>query len=357
LRTDLPFGVADWDLRHCPSRTHQPQAEADIKRARPEPAGSRPPHRRPAEEFKVKKLFMLIAALALALGMTSVAYAADEELPHSGRVLFVAGGDIEVDADEQADAVIVINGDARIAGTVNSLVVVDGTATVTGGTLEGVAIINGTLNLEAGTTVLGDVGQLGSDVSQAEGVEIGGSVNDLAGDVAGFGVFLGFTALAVWIGVGIATLIVGLLMAGLAARQTRSATTLIRQEPGKTFLVGLLAVVVPPILAVLAMATIVGIPAGLGLLIVVWPLVAFIGYVVAAIWLGEWLLGRRDGARAERPYLAATVGLIIAFVIGLIPLVTAVLSIFGLGAVVLAAWRTLRGAPTITRPATQAAAA
>lgn len=306
----------------------------------------------------MKKLSMLIAVLALGLGLTSVALAADEELPHSGRVMFVAGGDIEVDAGEQADAVIVINGDARVAGTVNSLVVVDGTATVTGGTLEGVAIINGTLNLEAGTTVLGDIGQLNSEVVQAEGIVFDGSVNDLTGEVAAFGVFLGFAALVIWIGVGIATLIAGLLMAGLAARQTRSATTLIRREPGKTFLVGLLAVVVPPILAVLAMATVVGIPAGLGLLFVVWPLVAFIGYVVAAIWLGEWLLGRRDGAvPAERPYAAATVGLIVAFVIGLVPLVTAVLSIFGLGAVVLAAWRTLRGTPTITQPVAQAAAA
>ena len=125
-----------------------------------------------------------------------------------------------------------------------------------------------------------------------------------------------------------------------------------------TFLVGLFAVIVPPILGVLAMATIVGIPTGLGLLIVVWPLVAFIGYVVAAIWLGEWLLGRREGAvRAERPYAAASVGLIVAFVIGLIPLVSAVLSIFGLGAVVLAAWRTLRGAPKVTGAVPQAAAA
>ena len=41
---------------------------------------------------------MLIAVLALALGMTSVALAADEELSHSGRVLFVVGGDIEVAA-------------------------------------------------------------------------------------------------------------------------------------------------------------------------------------------------------------------------------------------------------------------
>ena len=308
----------------------------------------------PAEETVVKKLFVLLAALALALGMTGSVLAAGEELPHTGRVLFVAGGDIEVAADEQADAVIVINGDARIEGTVNSLVVVEGTATVTGATVEGIAIINGTLELGAGTTVLGDIGQLNSEVITAEGVEVGGSVNDLTGNVAGFGVFIGFAALAIWVGVGIATLIVGLLMAGLAARQTRSATSLIRLEPGRTFLVGLLAVIVPPILAVLAMVTIVGIPAGLGLLIVVWPLVAFVGYVVAAIWLGEWLLGRRDGSvPAERPYAAATVGLLVAFVIGLVPFVSVVLSILGLGAVVLAAWRTLRGTPVATQPVAQ----
>jgi len=308
----------------------------------------------------MKKIFMLIAALALALGMTGVALAADEALPHTGRVLFVAGGDVEVDADEQADAVIVINGDARIAGTVNSLVVVDGTATLSGATVEGIAIVNGTLELEAGTTVLGDIGQLNSEIVEAEGVAMGGSVNDLTGEVAGFGAFIGAAALAIWIGVGIATLAVGLLLAGLASRQTRSATSLIRTEPGKTFLVGLLAVIVPPILAVLAMATIVGIPAGLGLLIIAWPFVAFIGYVVAAIWLGEWLLGRREGAiPAERPYAAATVGLLVAFVIGLVPFVSAVLSIFGLGAVVLAAWRTLRRTPDTAQPVpqTQAAAA
>lgn len=114
----------------------------------------------------------------------------------------------------------------------------------------------------------------------------------------------------------------------------------------------------PPILAILAMVTIVGIPAGLGLLIVVWPLVAFVGYVVAAIWLGEWLLGRRDGSvAAERPYAAATVGLLVAFVIGLVPFVSAVLSILGLGAVVLAAWRTLRGTPVAPQPVAQTHAA
>ena len=82
---------------------------------------------------------------------------------------------------------------------------VDGTATVSGATVEGIAIVNGTLELQAGTTVLGDIGQLNPRSTQAEGVDVGGSVNDLTGEVAGFGVFIGFAALAIWIGVGIAT--------------------------------------------------------------------------------------------------------------------------------------------------------
>jgi hypothetical protein len=297
------------------------------------------------EEFLVKKLLVLLAALVLSVGLAGIVAADEGELSTTGRVVFVTGGDVEVGADEQADAVVVISGDVDIAGTVNGLLVVDGTATThPGATIDTIGVVNGTVDLAAGTTVLGDVLQLSSAVHGAENAVIGGSVKDIAGDVAGFAIFMGVAALAMWVGIGIATILAGLLIAGLAGRQARTAAALIRERPGTTFLVGLLAMVVTPVVAGLAMVTIVGIPAGFGLLLVIWPAAAFIGYIVAAIWLGQWLLGRREGtAAAERPYAAATVGLLAAFVIGLIPIVTAILSLFGLGAVVLAAWRTVRG--------------
>jgi len=293
----------------------------------------------------MKSLIPLLAAMALLAGLAGAALAADEALPHTGRVIFVAGGDVEIPAGEQADAVIVVGGTARVDGTVNALVVIDGTASVRGATLETLAIINGSAELAAGTTVLGDVHRLGSTITRADGVEISGSIRDLSGDVAAFGLFIGAAAIVLWIGFGLATLLVGLLVAGLAARQVRAATVLIGRETGMTILVGLLAVLLPPIAAVLLMVTVIGIPAGIGLLVMLWPAVAFIGYIVAAIWLGEWLLGRRspESTPAERPYAAATLGLVVGFVIGLVPLVTAILSILGLGAVVLASWRTLRG--------------
>ena len=299
----------------------------------------------------MKTILSLLAAVALVLGIAGPALAAEETLPHTGRVLIVTGGDIEVAADEQADVVLVIGGDARIAGTVNALVVVDGTATVTDATLDTIAVAQGEVVLSGDTTILGDVMQVGSTVTRGDGVQIGGAIKDMAGDVAAFGIFIGAALLLLWIGVGVATLLAGLLIAGLAARQVRTATTLISREPVKTALVGLLSLVVTPILAVAAMATLVGIPTGIGLLVVIWPAVAFVGYVVAAIWLGEWLLSRRDGATVpNRPYGAAVLGLLIAFVIGFVPLATAILSIFGLGAVVLAAWRTLRRSGSSPQP-------
>jgi hypothetical protein len=164
---------------------------------------------------------------------------------------------------------------------VKALVVVNGTATLTGATVESLTVIAGTAELDATTTVTGDVYHLNSTIETADGAEIGGDIRDVTTDVGAFAIFLGAAALVLWVGFALATVLAGLLVAGLAARQVRQATALISREPGMTFLTGLLAVVVPPILAVLAFATLIGIPAGLGLLFVLWPARHLAGRVAA----------------------------------------------------------------------------
>ena len=112
--------------------------------------------------------------------------------------------------------------------------------------------------------------------------------------------------------------------------------------------------VVIPLAAFVLIATLIGAALGVGILIALWPLVAFVGYLVAGIWIGDWVLQQRRPAVArERPYLAAVIGLLILQALGLIPgprIVGMLLSLFGFGAVVLLAWRTLRagGAPNVT---------
>ena len=302
----------------------------------------------------MKRLLTLLAALALTLLWAGSTLAADELLPHSGRVLISLGGDIDLPAEEQADAVLVVNGDATVEGTANTVAVFGGTATLRGATTETLFVANGSASLDAQTRVLNGVRQFGSTVDAPAGV----SVQDVSGDVAGFGLFLGTAAVLLWIGFGLATVIFAMLLAAIAARQLRAATGLISREPGRSALTGLAALILPPLVAVLAIVTLVGIPLGLGLLLVVWPMAAFVGYIVGALWIGEWIQGRRRLSEAplpDRPYSAMLIGLAVAFLLGFVPLVTAIISLFGLGAVTLVMWRTLRGrrtpAPQLRREA------
>lgn len=259
-------------------------------------------------------------------------------------MLISTSGDITVATGDQADAVIVVNGTATISGEVGFLLVVDGRVVTKGATLENIVVVRSTAELDGTTRVLNDVRTFDSNVTQAPGSRVDGSVGGIEGDLVGFAWFLAAAALVLWIGIAVFTLVAALVLAALAARQVRAAGALISHEPGKTALIGFLSLFVIPILAVLAMITLVGIPVGIALLVFVWPTLAFIGYLVAAIWIGEWLLGRSNpGVVRERPYLAAVLGVIVAGILGFIPVITFVISLFGLGAVILAGCRVVRG--------------
>ena len=125
---------------------------------------------------------------------------------------------------------------------------------------------------------------------------------------------------------------------------------MIAGEPLKVFGLGLLGAIAIPVLAIVAMVTIVGAPLGIGILLGFLPLVAFVGFLVAGIFIGEELLGTRKEPAAVRPYRGAVLGIVILQVIGLVPVVgglaTAVASLLGLGAILLLGWRIVRGTGT-----------
>jgi hypothetical protein len=297
---------------------------------------------------------MFIAAIA-----APVALAADESLAHSGRVLMAFGGDISVPAGEQADVVFVANGDADIAGTVNTLTVIEGSATVHGATVEDIIVISGTLALEDGAEVIGNVRSIESTVTQADDVVIGGEIKGLDAELLAVGAFLAPAMILFAIGMALASVVAGLLLAAVGARQVRAAERVIAAEPLKAFGVGLLGVIVIPILAILAMVTIVGAPLGLGVLLGFLPLLAFVGFLVAGIFLGEEILGTRKEPAAAHPYTAALLGILVLQVIGIVPfvggLVTGVASLLGFGAILILAWRVGRGTGTVETAAPQQA--
>jgi hypothetical protein len=92
---------------------------------------------------------------------------------------------------------------------------------------------------------------------------------------------------------------------------------------------------------------VVGIPLAIGLA-VLWAFTAFLGWLVAGLWLGQLILSR--SRTAARPYGAAFLGMIVLMLISFIPFVGPIMSLLGLGAVTLAGWRVLRSGGTPPAP-------
>ena len=306
----------------------------------------------------MRRLILVLAAACLALGMLAPAVlAADPTLDQSSRVLMAFNGDVTVAPGETADAVVVTRGTATIRGDVGTLVVIDGQAILEGARLESVFVARGSLTIDATTTVAGDVRTLDTTVSADPAATIGGSIASIDQDLIAAGAALVPALWLFFLGLVLATIVAGLALAVLCARQVRTAESLISNEPAQTFLAGLAGLVILPLIAILAIVTIIGAPIGLAILLVVWPAAAFAGYLVAGIWIGEWLLYRHGANRPERPYLAAVLGLVVLQLLSIIPFVGAIASLFGFGAVLLMAWRTFRRSspaqPVFSPPASQ----
>lgn len=291
----------------------------------------------------MRRLAIFASVLALLALVAAPALAAAPEVTSSDRVLISVNGDVAVQSNEEAAFVLVIDGNAAIDGNVNNLVVIRGTATLTGAQVRSVTLIDSTANLQTGTQITNEIYQVNSTVNQAEGATVANGVRTIGEFLAAFALFLGFAAIAFWIGTALWTIIAGIALAGLAARQVRTAEAVISHEPLKAFLIGLLMLIVPPLIVFALAVTIVGLPVALSILLFVWPTLWFAGYLVASIWIGERVLRVAGRPQADRPYLAAVLGLLVTGIAGFIPLVTAIVSLFGLGAVTVAGWRTLVG--------------
>ncbi len=295
----------------------------------------------------MQRLLIILATVAGLLGIGAPAVLAAEPVPDTGRILVSVNGPITVPAGDRLDTLVVVGGDAQVNGDVRRIVVVRGTATLAGATTQSLVIVDGKADLQAGTTVSGEVRTFHGTVTQQPGATVAGPVQVMDGEAAAFLGALGVVLLPLFflffIGMGLATIAAAVLVAAFASRQVRQTGALMRREPGPVIIAGILGSVVLPVLSFLLIATVIGAPIGLGLLLIVLPAVAFLAWIVAAIWIGDWMVTRmRGAAEPDRPYLAAVLGVIVLSFAGILPFVSAIATLFGFGALLLAAWRMLR---------------
>jgi hypothetical protein len=182
----------------------------------------------------------------------------------------------------------------------------------------------------------------------ASGASVGGKTTHENWDDAATG-WGSVSGLAWWLAVSVSTLIVGVLLLWLAPGALYAGERAVRERLGATIGLGVALAIGVPLLAILALVTLVGIPFGIALLLAAVPML-LIAYATSA-----WIVGRRVlRGRSAGPWAALLAGWGILRVLALIPvlggLVGLVATVVGLGALAVALWRARRPGAPVARP-------
>jgi hypothetical protein len=138
----------------------------------------------------------------------------------------------------------------------------------------------------------------------------------------------------------------GALLMLFPSRSQATADT-VRAAFGPSIGIGLAALILTPALAVVLLITIIGIPIGLSLL-AVYGVLLYAAWILGALALGQWILGRAGRANPAR-FGSMILGILILAILGLIPFVGGVFkfvaALLGLGALLISWWRDRTTAP------------
>jgi len=267
------------------------------------------------------------------LGLATPAWAQDGQ---ADEAFVVLSGRADVPEGEEVGDLVVFHGSSAVDGTVSgSLVAFDAPVTISGEVDGDVVVFNGRVELRDGANVTGDVVSR-SDPVVDSGATIGGETQRIQTNVDwdGFG-WVG--RLAWWLAVSVSTLVVGLVLLWLVGRGAGGIVDAGRTGIGPSIGWGLLAFFGLPILGIIALVTIVGIPLGLGVLAAL-GLIYAIGYSATA-----WIVGRRLLREPTAWILAFLAGWGILRVLALVPILGGLVGfaavVFGLGALAVVIWR------------------
>ncbi len=276
-----------------------------------------------------------------------------------GSDAFLAGGQVTITKDSViSDELYVGAGMVRLFGTVNGDVYLGaGQAVVSG-------VINGDLTIEAEDISISDTAQINgnliyksnNEIKDLNKENISGTVEytpiseiDLSGvgvntgTVGGLAVGAGIVAQITGFIVGLLMLfIVGLAMVLIVPGFSDRTSKFFTGQIGWSLLYGLVAMIVLPVLSILIMITIIGLPLGI-ITFVLYFVGLYIAKVVAAMSVGSAIIGRKK-KNLSILVLSLALGLFIYELITMIPIVggfiNLVMVMVGYGAIML--WFTKR---------------
>jgi hypothetical protein len=307
------------------------------------------------------RLIAIMTTLVLSLFLLVPAVAAAEPWDWNGdeHLVVNTGGHFTLTADQSVDMLVIVSGSATIEGSPKSVVAVSSTVDFVGGQTTEVVAVNSTVTLDPASSVSGDVLRMNSAINAPSGT-IQGGVQDITTGLGGAWFVTNVVSAILYIGFAIALIVAALALSQLAGRQVREAAGSFRREPLNVVVAAFVGVIALFSAGIIAIATVLGAPLGLGILLIVVPTLFVVGYIVVGIAIGDALVERLSPARGPRPALATFIGMLVVTLIGVLPFVGGLLAFAGFGAVSLRLYRAMRApsgitqSPVVTAPAPSA---
>ncbi len=271
-----------------------------------------------------------------------------------GRDAVLAGGTVNVDRAAQIGRDLVVGGgNITISGTVGRNALIGGGDVVIGGTVQGNA------RVEANRIVLLPSARIGGRLRLAanqpievqSGAQISGGIEEIPAPPRQAGLPL-TSGLRLWARVaeGLGLLVLGLVVFAVAPQGASVVASEVGRRFGRSLLTGFILLVVVPIAAALALATVIGIPLSM-LALLLYLATLYPGQIFVAGWVGALILRvvGRGITRTPPAYSSVVVGTLVLVLLFAIPYggwaIRLVTILVGFGALWLAIWRTVTSRP------------
>ncbi len=306
--------------------------------------------------MNIRRRTLVIAMVAVALStIAAPAFAASfgSNNPLGPDAFVVLTGRLDMPRGMLASDAIIFNGDATIAGDVtNNVVAFNGDVAVTGHVGENVVALNGRVTLGPGARVDGDV--VSSDTADiSPRATVGGRVRPVRSLDVNLGQFTVVSRILVWLATSVSSFLLGLLLVLFVPRAMDATARTGIDRIAASIGFGFLMLIGVPIVAFVAIGILVGIPFGVGVLLAL-GFLYWLGYTA-----GVFTLGRRLVAAPTHRMLAFLAGWGILRLLALIPVVGGLVwlaaTVWGLGALVIAARTAGRATPEAARAGVAAA--
>ena len=239
-----------------------------------------------------------------------------------------------------------------LSGTFGSKVTAFGAGVVLSGTFDqDVEVAAATLTLMPTTIIRANLTYSAAVLEKQEGSQVLGTVTERQepikaervdewrekGERAAKGAGIAF-----WFISTIALVLVGLIFSAVFPGQTDRVVGAITQSPWKSLGLGLVFLVVVPVAIVIALVTVVGIPAAI-IAAFLYAIIVYISRIYIGVWIGRKVIGALKKRQITSLFWPLVVGVVIIALIGLIPFIGWIFRLFclliGLGALSLAVLR------------------